>query len=102
MQNQKDTPGQQKQDQNEDEEAKKQRESSWRTMKYTLLALGMSFGSLGAYLVFEFGKPPVDSDGAPITDEYSHLPAYKQYVYRTLRELDYYKKVNMDNNFVIY
>lgn len=93
VQNQKDTPGQQKQDQNEDEEAKKQRESSWRTMKYTLLALGMSFGSLGAYLVFEFGKPPVDSDGAPITDEYSHLPAYKQYVYRTLRELDYYKKL---------
>lgn len=93
VQNQKDAPEQQKPDQNEDEEGKKQRESSWRTMKYTLLAFGMSFGSLGAYLVYEFGKPPVDPDGALITDEYSHLPTYKQYVYRTLRELDYYKKL---------
>lgn len=83
----------QKQENNEEEEQKKQRESAWRTMKLTLIAFGMSFTCLGGYLIFEFGKAPVDPEGNPITDEFSNMPVYKQYFYRTLKELDYYKRV---------
>lgn len=63
-------------------------------MKYTLLAFGVSFSTLGAYLLYELGKPPNDPNGNPIQDEFSDLPLYKQYLLRMLRELDYYKRVS--------
>lgn len=77
----------------EDEEAKKQKESAWRAMKFTFIAFGVSFTCLGTYLIYELGKPPTDPDGRLIYDEFSQMPAVKQYVLRTLRELDYYKRM---------
>lgn len=77
----------------EDEEAKKQKESAWRAMKYTFIAFGVSFSCLGTYLVYELGKPSLDPDGRPIFDEFSQMPTSKQYIMRTLRELDYYKRM---------
>lgn len=78
---------------NEDEEARKQKESAWRAMKYTFIAFGVSFSCLGSYLVYELGKPPVDPDGQIVFDEYSQMPMFKQYILRTVRELNYYKKM---------
>lgn len=78
---------------NEDEEAKKQKESAWRAMKYTFIAFGVSFSALGSYLVYELGKPPTDPEGRVMYDEYSQMPAFKQYMLRAIRELDYYKRM---------
>lgn len=62
-------------------------------MKYTLIVFGISFVCIGGFLIFTLGKPEKDDRGRPIPDEYSSLPLWKQYIYRTLSELDYYKKV---------
>lgn len=40
----------------ESEEDKKKRESSWRAMKYTLVAFGVTFGALGIWVLVECGK----------------------------------------------
>lgn len=77
----------------DDEETRKQKESAWRAMKFTFIAFGVSFSCLGSYLVYELGKPPIDPDGNVMFDEYSQMPMFKQYMYRTLRELNYYKKM---------
>lgn len=79
--------------QTEDEESRKQKESAWRAMKFTFVAFGVSFTCLGGYIIYELGKPPMDSEGRPMFDEFSQMPAVKQYILRTLRELDYYKRM---------
>lgn len=78
-----------------DEDTKQQQapQSMWRTMKYTLLFIGISFGTLGTYLLFELGKAPLDPAGGKGTDEFSHLPVYQQYFYRTVRELEFYSRI---------
>jgi hypothetical protein len=77
----------------EEEEAKKERESSWRTMKLTLIFLGMSFTCLGTYLVFVLGAPERDKDGSVIEDDLSNLAIWRQYFVRTYRELDNYRRL---------
>ncbi|XP_018318721.1 mitochondrial import inner membrane translocase subunit TIM50-C-like [Agrilus planipennis] len=77
----------------EEEDEQKQRDAAWRTMKYTFIAFGFSFTVLGGYLVFELGKPVIGEDGLPVQDEFAHLAPWKQYLYRTLKELDYYKRL---------
>ncbi|XP_068915919.1 mitochondrial import inner membrane translocase subunit TIM50-C-like [Tenebrio molitor] len=77
----------------EEEEAKKQRESSWRTMKLTLIFFGMSFTCLGTYLVFVLGAPERDKDGNVIEDDLSNLTIWRQYFVRTYRELDNYRRL---------
>lgn len=77
----------------EDEEASQKREQSWKRMKYTLMAFGFSFTCIGAYLIMELGKPRLEEDGKLMVDEFSNMPIWKQYVLRTISELDYYRKV---------
>jgi hypothetical protein len=53
--------GQQRQDKedeakNETEEERKKREAAWRTMKWSFIALGVSFSSLGIWVLVECGK----------------------------------------------
>jgi len=84
---------QQKPEKDEEEEAKRAREASWRTMKYTLIVFGASITCLGLYLIVELGKPPIGDNGLPMIDEFSHMPTWKQYLYRTFKELDYYKRL---------
>lgn len=74
----------------EEEEARKARESSWRTMKYTLYFFGVSFITLGGYLIVELGKPQVDQLGNPIEDKYANMPIIKQYLLRTRDALEWY------------
>lgn len=87
--------GQSKQEEPKDDaEAKKKREQSWKRMKYTLMAFGFSFTCIGAYLIMELGKPRLDDNNDPIEDEFSNMPFWKQYILRTISELDYYRRVN--------
>lgn len=79
----------------EDEERKKQRETSWRTMKLTLICFGLTMTIGGGFVLFELGKPRRDEEGNLVTDEFSDLPTFQQIVYRTLKELNYYKRVSV-------
>ncbi|KAJ8929625.1 hypothetical protein NQ314_017667 [Rhamnusium bicolor] len=77
----------------DEEEAKKQREHSWRTMKLTLAFFGVSFTCMGVYIVFTLGAPEKDMEGNPIRDNLSDQNIIKQYIIRTYRELDYYRRL---------
>lgn len=85
----------QSQDDQDKNDKKKSKEKSWRNMKYTLIIFGVTFGVSGLYLIFELGRPKYDTDGLEIIDEYSGRPWYKQYIQRTLGELDYYGQVRL-------
>lgn len=86
----------------EDEERKKQREASWRTMKLTLICFGLTMTVGGGFVLFELGRPHRDDEGDLITDEFSDLPMVQQVVYRTLKELNYYNKVSVSvQNFYV-
>ncbi|KAG5896260.1 hypothetical protein JTB14_033557 [Gonioctena quinquepunctata] len=76
-----------------EEESKKQREKAWRTMKRTLAFFGISFTCLGGYLIFTLGSPEKDLNGNPIKDNLADRNIILQYIIRTYRELDYYKKL---------
>ncbi|CAG9816825.1 unnamed protein product [Phaedon cochleariae] len=77
----------------DEEDARKQREQSWRTMKLTLAFFGVSFTCLGAYLILTLGSLEKDIDGTPIKDDLSDRNIIMQYLIRTYRELDYYRKL---------
>ncbi|XP_030756183.1 mitochondrial import inner membrane translocase subunit TIM50-C-like [Sitophilus oryzae] len=80
-------------DKNEEQEAQKQREQSWRTMKLALIFFGVSFSCFGTYLVVTLGAPDKDEEGVPIRDEFSDKPLIKAYLMRTFRELEYYRRL---------
>lgn len=77
----------------EEEEKKKQRENSWRTMKLTLAFFGVSFTCLGAYIVFTLGPPDRDLNGNLIKDDLIEKPIVLQYIIRSYRQLDYYRRL---------
>lgn len=71
----------------------KSSEVSGGSLKATLAIFGITFTCVGGYLVYQLGGPAVAEDGSVIHDEFSKMPVWKQYIYRTLKELDYYKKM---------
>lgn len=75
------------------EEEKKRSEAAWKSVKTSLMVLGATFGCLSGFLLYTLGTPPVDEDGDIIQDEFSDLPLWQQYFYRTVKELDYYKRL---------
>ncbi|GJQ81933.1 hypothetical protein Trydic_g20400 [Trypoxylus dichotomus] len=76
----------------EESDGKKQ-ENSWQTMKYTFTIFGVTFTVAGLFLLFEFGAPSVNEDGEVIEDEYSQLSPPMQYIYRTAKQINYYRKL---------
>ncbi|GLG99423.1 Mitochondrial import inner membrane translocase subunit TIM50-C [Gryllus bimaculatus] len=77
----------------ESEEERKRRESSWKMMKYSFAAFGVSFGLLGSYLLYDLGSPKRDENGNVIEDEFTHKPLIQQFFGRMMKELDYYKRM---------
>lgn len=63
-------------------------------MKITLAVFGASFTCLGAYLIYTLGRPELDPEGYPIKDDLSDKSIITQYIIRTYRELDYYRRVS--------
>lgn len=77
----------------EEQEKKETREQSWRRMKLTLMVFGVSFLGFGGYLIVTLGQPKVDEDGVVLDDPFINMPVVKQYVLRTLSELNYYQQL---------
>lgn len=73
--------------------------NSWRTVRNTLIVLGLTFTAIGTYLIFELGSPKRGPDGGVLSDEFDDKPIVLQYLYRTARELTQYKKVSVLNFF---
>lgn len=48
---------------------------------------------MGTYLIVTLGAPQKDDDGVDIRDQFSDYPTFQAYLYRTWRELEYYRKV---------
>ncbi|KAF5289072.1 hypothetical protein FQR65_LT11932 [Abscondita terminalis] len=69
------------------------REESWKIIKYTLFFVGVTFIGTGTYTILEFGKPLIGTDGKVIPDEFSTKSILLQYIYRTLKEFEYYKRL---------
>jgi hypothetical protein len=56
--------GKSNESQEESEEERKKREAAWRTIKWTFLAFGVSFTSLGIWVLTECGKTLIKSPRA--------------------------------------
>ncbi|CAH0562605.1 unnamed protein product [Brassicogethes aeneus] len=79
--------------QEDDEEQQKQRETSWRRMKRTLFAFSFTFVFLGGYIIVKLGSPEIDNDGEVVVDDLKNKSIVSQYLIRTYRELDYYRRL---------
>nr|XP_022915130.1 mitochondrial import inner membrane translocase subunit TIM50-C-like [Onthophagus taurus] len=62
-------------------------------MKYTFIFFAVSLTCGGFYLITELGSPKYDDNGELIVDQFTELPVVKQYILRTLSELDYYSQL---------
>lgn len=59
-----------------------EKENTLKSLKYSLICLGMGLGTIGSYLFVKYGSPKVDDDGNVIEDEYTNFPVWQQYIYR--------------------
>ncbi|XP_023013344.1 mitochondrial import inner membrane translocase subunit TIM50-C [Leptinotarsa decemlineata] len=76
-----------------EEESKQQREKAWKNMKLTLTIFGVSITCLGGYLILTLGSPEKDLEGNLLKDDLADKNIILQYIIRTYRGLDYYKKL---------
>ncbi|KAF7990081.1 hypothetical protein HCN44_009024 [Aphidius gifuensis] len=90
--NQDDPISRQKKEQEEEEEYRKQREQSWKMMKWSFILFGVATTIGGSLFIYELVKPTYDEDGKIIEDEFSQLPFYEMIWKRLCKELNYYKK----------
>ncbi|XP_045466108.1 mitochondrial import inner membrane translocase subunit TIM50-C-like [Harmonia axyridis] len=63
------------------------KEHSLKSLKYSLLCLGISVVSIGSYLILKYGRPKVDESGNILEDEYTGLPIWQQYIYRCIEAI---------------
>ncbi|XP_015110303.1 mitochondrial import inner membrane translocase subunit TIM50-C [Diachasma alloeum] len=77
----------------EDEEAQKQREQSWKMMKWSFILFGVSMSMTGGIIVYELARPTYDENGNIVEDEFSGLPFPQRVWKRLCREVNYYTKL---------
>lgn len=89
-----DQSGEQKsKEEDEEEKRRKEAEASWRAMKYSFYFLGITFSSLGGFLIVTWGAPDKDSEGNVMEDEFSSKPIPLQYILRSWNAVMNYSKV---------
>ncbi|XP_045585084.1 mitochondrial import inner membrane translocase subunit TIM50-C [Procambarus clarkii] len=64
-------------------EKQKEKEKTWRTLKYSFIGFGVMMTGMSGFMIWTWGSPNVDMQGNVIPDEFSNMPAVKQYLYRT-------------------
>ncbi|KAG8039238.1 hypothetical protein G9C98_003545 [Cotesia typhae] len=73
-----------------DEEELRRRENSWKYTKWSLVAMGLSFGIGGGFFIYETSLPQRDELGNIIEDEYSDMSFIPRTMNRVLKRLQYY------------
>ncbi|XP_074098998.1 mitochondrial import inner membrane translocase subunit TIM50-C [Cotesia typhae] len=76
-----------------DEEELRRRENSWKYTKWSLVAMGLSFGIGGGFFIYETSLPQRDELGNIIEDEYSDMSFIPRTMNRVLKRLQYYTEV---------
>lgn len=71
-------------------------------MKLTLAFFGVSFTCLGGYMIFTLGAPEQDLEGNIIKDDLVHKNVILQYITRTYRMLEYYRRVSVLFNLTVH
>jgi len=66
----------------DEEQKRKDAENSARTLKYTVIFLGVTMSGLAGFLVATWGAPDKDEDGNEIKDQFSGKPLPLQYLQR--------------------
>lgn len=82
-----------KEDQDFSDTQEDNKEGNTDSLRNTFIVFGVSFTFIGGFLLYKFGQPVIDEDGNLVRDEFSDLPLWQQYIYRTLREVDYYTRL---------
>lgn len=73
---------------------KKEAESSWRALKYSMIFVGVTFGGLAGFLVATWGAPDRDEEGNKIEDQFSSKPLPLQYLLRSWNGIRNYSQVS--------
>ena len=73
---------------------KKEAESSWKAMKYSMIFVGVTFGGLAGFIVATWGAPDRDDEGNKIEDQFSSKPLPLQYLLRSWNAIMNYSQVN--------
>lgn len=76
------------------EELEKYDNNSWKTVRNSLILLGVSFTVIGSYLIYESGRTKYNLNGDEIVDSYSDRSTFMRYMLRTLHELKAYQRVS--------
>ncbi|XP_014251280.1 mitochondrial import inner membrane translocase subunit TIM50-C-like isoform X1 [Cimex lectularius] len=77
----------------ERDDDQKNRDESWKKMKYSLFAVFSTIGIGGGFAAYTLGKPDVDENGQIKEDDFSDLPMFKQFFKRMLHNIEYYNKM---------
>lgn len=75
------------------EELEKFDNNSWKTVRNSLIILGVSFTIIGSYFIYVSGRTRYDLNGVEIIDEYSNKNVIIKYLLRSYNELKVYQKV---------
>uniref|UniRef100_A0A6A7FTY4 Mitochondrial import inner membrane translocase subunit TIM50 n=2 Tax=Hirondellea gigas TaxID=1518452 RepID=A0A6A7FTY4_9CRUS len=70
----------------EEKRKKDEQENAKRALKFSFYSVAVMVIGVGGSLLYRWGSPPVDEEGFPLDDEFSHLPTLMQYMKRTHRE----------------
>lgn len=75
------------------EELEKYENNSWKTVRNTLIILGVSFTIICSYFIYTSGTTKYDPNGVEIIDEHSQRNVFAKYLLRSYDELKIYQKV---------
>ncbi|KAL3278271.1 hypothetical protein HHI36_013606 [Cryptolaemus montrouzieri] len=65
----------------------KETENTIKSIKYSLIGLGVMVLGASIYFILTYGQPRVDDEGNKIDDEFSALPVWLQYMRRSIYEI---------------
>lgn len=80
-------------DQEDEEKRRKEDEASWRTLKYSMIFMGVTTAGLAGFLVGSWGAPDVDEEGNVIHDQFSDKQIIIQYLMRSWNAVMNYSQV---------
>ena len=87
-------------DEEDEEKRRKEDEASMRTMKYSLIFMGVTTAGLAGFLVGSWGAPDLDEEGNAIYDQFSDKQIVLQYVMRSWNAVVNYSQVYQEKQVI--
>jgi len=83
-------------DEDDEEKRRKEDEASWRTLKYSMIFMGVTTAGLAGFLVGSWGAPDIDEDGNVVYDQFSDKQIVIQYLMRSWNAVMNYSQMIRD------